>query len=146
MAAFPQDVQFPLEPSGPAVSFDAGPLRGRVYRNTGHVEIAGPDLAGNAHANAVHIAPAAVHTAGGEVLLGAVKASTAIPQGLELKQQAGTATVTTRLTFPHNGVMRYEVVDFGGSRRLRLPSPRRRRPPNTSTNSARSSIPSTRPR
>jgi alpha-glucosidase (family GH31 glycosyl hydrolase) len=78
------------------------------------VEIAGPDLAGNAHANAVHIAPAAVHTAGGEVLLGAVKALTAIPQGLELKQQAGTATVTTRLTFPHDGVMRYEVVDFGG--------------------------------
>jgi alpha-D-xyloside xylohydrolase len=111
---FPQDVQFQLQPAGPFVSFDAGPLQGRIYQNSGHIEIAGPDLAGNAHANLVHFAPPAVHTAQGSFTIGAVTSSAAVAGGLDLKQKAGAAVVTTRLTFPHDGVMRYEVVDWGG--------------------------------
>jgi alpha-D-xyloside xylohydrolase len=114
MAAFPDDIQFSLPTAGPFVSFDAGPLQGRVYKNTGHVEIAGPDLAGNVHANLIHFAPPAVHTAQGSISLGAVTSSIPTAQGIELKQKAGNATVTSRLTFPHDGVMRYEVVDWGG--------------------------------
>src|SRR5262249_3236139 len=34
--------------------------------------------------------------------------------GLELTQVLGTAQITARLTFPHDGVMRYEVINFGG--------------------------------
>jgi hypothetical protein len=112
--AFPSDVHFNLQPSGPFLSFDAGPLQGRVYQNTGHIEIAGPDLAGNAHANAIHFSPPAVHTRRGSIQLGGIVGSGALPQGLELKQQAGAATVTAHLTFAHDGVLRYEVLDWDG--------------------------------
>jgi len=112
--AFPSDVHFNLQPSGPFLSFDAGPLQGRVYQNTGHIEIAGPDLAGNAHANAIHFAPPAVHMHQGSIQLGGIVGSGAIPDGLELKQQAGAAIVTAHLTFAHDGVLRYEVLDWGG--------------------------------
>jgi alpha-D-xyloside xylohydrolase len=112
--AFPQDVQFQLQPAGPFLSVDAGALQGRVYQATGHIEIAGPDLAGNAHANVVQFAPPAVHTAQGSFTIGAVTSSGAVAGGLELKQTTGGATVTARLTFPHDGVMRYEVTDWGG--------------------------------
>jgi alpha-D-xyloside xylohydrolase len=114
MATFPGDVNFVLQPSGPFLLFDAGPLQGRIYQNTGHIEIAGPDLAGNAHANVISFAPPAVHTAQGSFPLGPVTGSVVVAQGLELRQQAGAATVTARLTFPHEGVMRYEVADWGG--------------------------------
>jgi alpha-D-xyloside xylohydrolase len=111
---FPQDVNFQLDPAGPFLSIDAGPLEGRIYQNSGHIEIAGPDLNGNAHANRVHFAPPAVHTAQGSFNIGAVTSSTATAAGLELKQKAGAAVVTATLTFPHDGVMRYEVTDWGG--------------------------------
>ncbi len=111
---FPNDVPFQLQPAGPFVSIDAGPLQGRVYQNTGHVEIAGPDLNGNGHATFVHFAPPAVHTAQGSFTIGAVTSSAAAAGGLELKQRTGPAVVTTALTFPHDGVMRYEVTDWGG--------------------------------
>lgn len=114
MPAFPDQVQFSLQPSGPFLSVDAGSLQARIYQNTGHIEIAGPDLAGNARANAIHFAPPAVQTGQGSVSLTAVVSSSPVPQGLQLKQKAGSATVTTQLTFPHEGVMRYEVIDWGG--------------------------------
>src|SRR5665213_3378629 len=74
---FPNDVAFQLQPAGPFVSIDAGPLQGRVYQNTGHIEIAGPDLGGNDHATLVHFAPPAVHTAQGSFTIGAVVSSSA---------------------------------------------------------------------
>jgi hypothetical protein len=103
MATFPNQVRFSLQPSGDFVSFDAGPLQGRVYQATGHVEIAGPDLAGNSHANLIHFAPPAVQIRESSVSLGAVISSTLMAQGLELKQKAGAAVVTVQLTFPHGG-------------------------------------------
>jgi alpha-D-xyloside xylohydrolase len=111
---FPQDVQFQLQPAGPIVSFDSGPFQGRIYQNSGHIELAGPDLAGNANANLIHFAPPAAKTAQGPLTIGAVMSSAPVAGGVELKQKAGGAVVTTRLTFPHEGVMRYEVVDWGG--------------------------------
>src|SRR5690349_6582604 len=104
MPEFPSQVPFSLQPSGPFVSVDAGPLQGRVYQNTGHVEIAGPDLAGAPHARTIHFAPPAIQVTQGFVTLGAVTSSTPISQGLHLKQRAGAAAVTTQLTFPHDGV------------------------------------------
>ena len=111
---FPQDVQFQLQPAGPIVSFDSGPFQGRIYQNSGHIELAGPDLAGNANANLIHFAPPAAKTAQGPLTIGAVMSSAPVAGGVELKQKAGGAVVTTRLTFPHEGVMRYEVTDWGG--------------------------------
>jgi alpha-D-xyloside xylohydrolase len=110
---FPQNIAWQLQPSGPFVSLAAGPLEARVYRNTGHIEIAGPDLAGNAKALTVHFA-AAVHTAQASLVLGAVDSSQQNGAVLEVKQKAGANTVTAHLSFPSDGVIRYEVVDWGG--------------------------------
>src|SRR5712692_1458540 len=101
--SFPQDVQWSLTPSGPFLAFDAGSLQGRIYQDTGHIEIAGPDLAGNPKANLVHFAPPAVQTAHGSFSIGAVTSSHTRADGLELTQQLSTSLVTARLTFPHEG-------------------------------------------
>jgi len=111
---FPQDITWFLQPSGTFLSFDAGALQARIYKDTGHVEIAGPDLAGAPAANLVHFAPPAVHTAQGSLSIGGVQSSTVLADGLELTQKLGAALITTRLTFPHDGVMRYEVTDWAG--------------------------------
>jgi alpha-D-xyloside xylohydrolase len=114
---FPQDVVWSLAPSGPFVSFDAGALQGRVYRQSGHIELAGPNLAGAAHANLIRFAPPAVQTANGVLFIGAVVASETVGNGLTLQQKLGTGQVTTRLSFPHDGVLRYEVTDWQGHAR-----------------------------
>jgi hypothetical protein len=77
------------------------------------VELAGPDLAGMPAANIVHFAPPAVQTPKGTFLLGRVVSSKVLGNGLELTQSLGSSQITTRLTFPHDGVMRYEVTDWG---------------------------------
>jgi alpha-D-xyloside xylohydrolase len=112
---FPQDIQWQLEPSGAFDSFDAGTLQGRVYRQSGHIELVGPDLAGVAGAITVRIAPPAVQTKSGVEFIGATASSDRLPNGLELKQKLGAGLITTRLTFPHEGVMRYEIVDWTDS-------------------------------
>jgi alpha-D-xyloside xylohydrolase len=115
---FPQDVHWTLEPSGAFVSFDSGVLQGRIYVQSGHIELAGPDLGGAAHANLVRFTPPAVQTASGVAFIGAVVSHQALANGLELKQKLGAVQVITRLTFPHDGVLRYEVVDWGASTQL----------------------------
>ena len=112
--SFPQDIQWLFIPSGPFISFDAGDLQGRIYQNSGHIEIAGSDLAGNPKTNLIHFSPPAVQTGQGSMLIGAVTGSKTLANGLELKQKLGATLITSRLTFPHEGVMRYEVVDWGG--------------------------------
>ena len=112
---FPQDVQWSLQPSGPFDSFEAGPIEGRIYRNTGHIEVAGPDLAGNPKTNIIHFAPPAMRTGGGSALFGRVLASKQLGNGLELTQSLAQFQIRTRLTFTHDGVMRYEVVDWGAA-------------------------------
>jgi alpha-D-xyloside xylohydrolase len=110
---FPQEIQWPLQPAGAFLSFDQGPLQARIYQETGHVELAGPDLAGTPAANLVRFAPPAVQTPTGAVLFGRVVSSKVLGNGLELTQSLGSSQITTRLTFPHDGVMRYEATDWG---------------------------------
>jgi alpha-D-xyloside xylohydrolase len=112
---FPQGIQWSLQPNGVFLSFDQGPLQARIYKDTGHVELAGPDLAGANAANIIHFAPPAIQTAGGSLLVGRVISSKQLGNGLELAQALGPSQVTTRLTFIHDGVMRYEVVDWGAA-------------------------------
>ena len=111
---FPQDVNWALQAAGPFISFDAGSLQARIYQNSGHIELAGPNLAGAPLAVVVRVAPPAFHINNTSVSVGGVISSQVLPDGLELKQHLGAATITTRLTFPHEGVLRYEVTDFGG--------------------------------
>jgi alpha-D-xyloside xylohydrolase len=112
--AFPEDVHWPGVPAGPFVSLNAGKLQARVYRQTGHVELAGPSLAGAELANLVRLAPPAVQTAAGPALVGQLLSSQAVAGGLELRHHLGGATITARLSFPHEGVLRYEVTSWGG--------------------------------
>src|SRR5207247_4242191 len=93
---------------------EAGVLRGRIYTNSGHIEIAGPDLGGRPFAQVVTLAPPAVETAEGALVVGALVSSAPLANGLELEQTLGHAVITSHLTFPHDGVMRYDVVDWGG--------------------------------
>jgi alpha-D-xyloside xylohydrolase len=109
---FPNDVQWNLQPAGEFLSFDQGSLQARIYKATGHLELAGPDLSGTEAANLVRFAPPAVQIPGGSVLLGPVISSKQIGNGFELRQSLGTSEITSRLTFVHDGVMRYEVVDW----------------------------------
>lgn len=110
---FPQDVQWSLQPAGDFLSFDQGPLQARIYKTTGHVELAGPDLVGAQFGTLIHFAPPAMQTGGGSRLFGRVLASKPLGNGLELTQSLGPFQIRTRLTFTHDGVMRYEVVDWG---------------------------------
>jgi alpha-D-xyloside xylohydrolase len=110
---FPQDIQWPLQPTGEFISFNQGVLQARAYKDAGHVELAGPDLAGGPGANLVRFAPPAVHTATGSFLVGRVISSKQLGNGVEVTQVLGPSQITARLTFPHEGVMRYEVLDWG---------------------------------
>jgi alpha-D-xyloside xylohydrolase len=112
---FPNDVQWPLQPTGAFLSFDQGPLQARIYNDTGHLELAGPDLAGKNAANLVRFAPPAIQTGAGSLLLGRVISSKQLGIGLELTQALGSSQVTARFTFIHDGVLRYEVVDWGAA-------------------------------
>ncbi len=65
-------------------------------------------------AEVVSFAPPAIQTPQASLTLGAVVENKPLADGLELKQRLGGAVVTARLRFPQDGVMRYEVVDWGG--------------------------------
>jgi alpha-D-xyloside xylohydrolase len=112
---FPQDVKWVLQPSGPFIAVDSGALQGRIYRQSGHIELAGPDLGGAQHALVVGFAPPSAQLAGGAAFIGEVLSSRDVPDGVELTQRLGAGTITARLTFPHDGVLRYEVTGWGGS-------------------------------
>ena len=103
-----------IQPSGDFLRTDSGVLEGRVFRQSGHIALVGPDLNGAPLANSIILAPPAGRTAAGPFQIGPVLASTTLSNGLELTQAAGSGTIVSRLTFPHEGVMRYEVVDWRG--------------------------------
>src|SRR2546421_4114050 len=98
----------------PFLTVDQGALQARISSDTGDIELAGPDLQGNPLANVLKFMPPEITTAAGLLKIGRISASTAIAAGLELQQDLGGKTVKTRLTFPHEGIMRYEVADWNG--------------------------------
>jgi alpha-D-xyloside xylohydrolase len=99
----------------PFVTVHQGALQARISSDTGDIELAGPDLQGNPLANVLKFMPPEITTGAGLLKIGRILASTAITAGLELQQDFGGKTVKTRLTFPHEGVMHYEVVDWQGA-------------------------------
>jgi alpha-D-xyloside xylohydrolase len=114
---FSFDVQSPLQPAGAYLSVTnstaTGVLEARVYQDTGHLSLIGPDLAGNPGANAVTFAPPAIKTSGELHNIGRVLSATTISNGLELVQQLSGTSVVSRLTFMADDVMRYEVLNWG---------------------------------
>jgi alpha-D-xyloside xylohydrolase len=100
---------------GSFLSFDSGAHQARISPDSGQFAIAGPDLAGNAHANVITFDPPAVELAGTPFHIGRVVSSMRLANGLELIQELGTRQVRAQLTFPAEGIMRYEVVDWKGA-------------------------------
>src|SRR5207244_933006 len=49
-----------LATTGPFLSFDSGLHQTRIFRDSGHISLAGPDLGGTPHANIVTFAPPVV--------------------------------------------------------------------------------------
>src|SRR5262249_52965807 len=65
--------------------------------------------------NVITLRPPMARVDGRVLTLGAVRSEKAITDGVEMTQELGRRIVTTRLTLPADGVVRYEVVDWGGS-------------------------------
>jgi alpha-glucosidase (family GH31 glycosyl hydrolase) len=84
-----------------------------VYVTSGHIELAGPDLAGTPLANVVTFEPPVVRISGTTRTIGPILSSQPRDDAVELVQALGENQITARLGFPHAGVMRYEVLGWG---------------------------------
>ena len=113
MASFPDGIPWVLQAAGPVLTVDAGPLQARISQVTGHIQLAGPDLAGAAGVNVIDLSPPAVLSPEGPLLFGSVVSSTPDAGGLSVQQTVGGTQIEAHLTFAHDGVLRYEVVDWG---------------------------------
>jgi alpha-D-xyloside xylohydrolase len=108
-------VEWPLQPPvGDYISHNVGNFQARIYSESGHIALAGPDLNAAALANVTTFAPPQVKIADRLYQIGSVISAAPIAGGMELVQSLAGTSVTTRLTFPADAVMRYEVVDWNG--------------------------------
>ena len=102
-----------LTPSGPYISYSnvvgSTILEVRVYQNSGHISLLGPDLSGTPLANVITIEPPSANS----MNIGAVLSSTTLGNGLQLTQAFGATSVVVQITFPSEGIMHYEVTDWG---------------------------------
>jgi hypothetical protein len=101
------------------LSFNSGALQEWVYKKS-HFALAGPDPEYGPLANVIQFAPPAVHTAGGDFYLGRVTSSKSLSDGPQVVQALGATQITARVTFPHEGVMRYEVTDWSNAATSRM--------------------------
>jgi alpha-D-xyloside xylohydrolase len=93
----------------------SGAVEARIHKQTGQIELSGPDRTGKAGATVVAVAPASAVVGGQRHTIGAVSSSTDIPNGLELVQEFGPGRhIRSRLFFPFSSVMRYEVSSWDG--------------------------------
>lgn len=107
------DTNTSLHPTGPFLSVASGDLEARLYRDSGHLELAGPDLAGAPQAVTITLAPPAAVIGGQLHRLGQVISSTPITHGVECAHALAAGTARTRLAFVQPAVVRFEVVDWG---------------------------------
>ena len=81
-----QGIAWSFALTGAILSVDSGPLQARIFQDTGHLALAGLDLAGSPAAKVILFAPPAVQTSAGVLRMGRVLASTPLANGLELTQ------------------------------------------------------------
>lgn len=94
----------------------AGKYQARLFPDDGTIALAGPDPSGSPLKNVVTLQPIQAHLAAGTVPLGRVLGSPRIgPNRLEVDQDLGGAKATTRISFVDGGVMRFEVIGWGGT-------------------------------
>ena len=113
MAGFPAGVPWVLQAADPVLTVDSGPLQARISQATGHIQLSGPDLSGTAGGNVVDLSPPAVLTPNGPLLFGAVLSSTPVAGGLSVRQAVGDTQIEADFTFAQDGVLHYEVTDWG---------------------------------
>jgi alpha-D-xyloside xylohydrolase len=113
-APFSFTVRTGQQPPGNTLSFDSGSHQARIALDSGQLSLAGPDLGGIPHANVITFAPPMVRVAGQSVPLGPILGSKTILNGLEVTYGLSGKTVTAQLTFPSDGVLQYEVVNWNG--------------------------------
>jgi alpha-D-xyloside xylohydrolase len=127
---FSFSVQQPLLPSGPYLAITSaipeGELEARLYTDSGHISLIGPDRAGVPAGLTNTVAPAQVRIDSEWHFVGTVLDAAPIGNGLALVQRLYDTSVVAHLTFASEGVLRYEVIDWGGlpvdHARLSLPS------------------------
>jgi alpha-D-xyloside xylohydrolase len=93
----------------------SGAFQARIFMETGRIALAGPDLTGTPLANVVTLEPIEVKIGIKTVQIGAViGAPRTTANSVEVDQDLDGGQATARLTFPAEGVMRYEVISWGG--------------------------------
>src|SRR5258705_472045 len=75
-------VRYPLTATGPFLSFNAGPYQARIFQDSGHIAIAGPDLAGTPLATMVALAPPVIESGNRVFQIGRVLSSSPLANGL----------------------------------------------------------------
>jgi alpha-D-xyloside xylohydrolase len=100
------------QPAGTFLSFESGPYQARVFPDSGRIALAGPDLEGKAHANVIDFEPPVIKVAGNPHALSPIVSSKTLPDGLEVTYNLGVTPVKAKLTFPGEGILRYEIVDW----------------------------------
>ena len=106
--AYAFGVEWPLQPSGAFASHMDNGWEARLYTDSGHIGLA-------SSSGEIDLAPPAAKLDGNLLPIGRVLSQTALPNGLAVQQAVGTRTITAHLTFASPGVLRYEVVDWGGT-------------------------------
>ncbi|WP_165068183.1 glycoside hydrolase family 31 protein [Paludisphaera rhizosphaerae] len=96
------------------LTFNSGPLQARISETTGGVELSGPDRLGAPLATVIAFDPPVVTVGGAKRTVGRVVSSIPRSDGFDLVQNAGATDVKSRLSFPVDGVLRYEVTDWNG--------------------------------
>lgn len=113
---FTYTIQWPLQPEGGYISTtnSTGEIEVRVYTNTGHMVVRGPDINGTPFATELTFAPHQAQIEGETYNIWGVESWTALSNGLELVQHLISTTITSRITFTTDHIVRYEVVNWSG--------------------------------
>ena len=103
-----------MPPADP-ITLDSGAYQAQVFPATGRIALAGPDPTGKPLANVITLEPIQIQFPSGTETLGPVIGTPLrTATSLEVEQQLGGVMATTRITFLAEGVMRFEVRDWGG--------------------------------
>ncbi len=115
---FAFNIKAPLTPANGAAfhSFNSasGSFQARIYDDTGHIALAGPDLNGTPFANVITLAPPSATVGGVSYGFGKVLSVSNIAGGVQLTESLAGTTITAQLTFTSDGVLHYEVTDWNG--------------------------------